>query len=86
MADWKWCRVTPEVRRGRGGLGCGPAPSTGACAVNILEADIRLCAEAHASKAAEYEAGGNTRGAAELRRVSNLLYAILRGNWITVLP
>lgn len=48
--------------------------------------EVRKAAEAHAEKATKYEAGGNTRGAMELRRVSNLLYAILRGDWATILP
>lgn len=51
-----------------------------------LEAEIQRCAEAHVQKASEYERGGNMRGAIELRRVSNLLYAILRRNWATILP
>ncbi len=51
-----------------------------------LEEEVRKCAEAHTAKAAEYEANGNTRGAMDLRRVSNLLYAILRGDWTTILP
>jgi hypothetical protein len=51
-----------------------------------LEEEMRKCAEAHLRKAADYERGGNTRGAMELRRVGNLLYAVLRGSWSTILP
>jgi hypothetical protein len=52
-----------------------------------IEEIVRDAAEAHLRRGAEYEAAGNADGAARLRAVSNLLYAILNdGTFVTILP
>ena len=52
-----------------------------------LQKQVEECARAHQALASEYEAGCNTAGAMELRRVSNLLFALAQGQpWLTVLP
>lgn len=49
--------------------------------------EMRACALHHQRLASAYECGGNAFGAAELRRVSNLLWAIAQGEpWVPVLP
>lgn len=49
--------------------------------------DLINVALAHHDKAGEYERGGNARGAAQLRAVENMLWAIIRGDRVsTVLP
>lgn len=52
-----------------------------------LEEEITACARAHGDLARLYERHKNVRGAAELRRVENLLWALRRDEpWSTVLP
>jgi hypothetical protein len=49
--------------------------------------EIERCAEQHSAVARAYERGGNAIGAAELRRVENLLWRLAKGEaWTTVLP
>lgn len=51
-----------------------------------LEAEVEACAHAHAEAARAYERRGNAAGAAELRRVENLLWCLVQGHpWETVL-
>ena len=45
-----------------------------------LDKRVRACADKHLDRASESERKGNASGAAELRRVANLLYALLDGN------
>ena len=49
--------------------------------------EIERCAKRHSEVARAYECGGNAIGAAELRRVENLLWSLAKGEaWTTVLP
>lgn len=55
--------------------------------MSFLEDELERCAREHAEAARVYERGGNASGAAELRRVENLLWALRRCQvWSTVLP
>jgi hypothetical protein len=49
--------------------------------------ETEKCARAHGDLARAYERIGNVRAAMELRRVENLLWALVRGeSWTTILP
>jgi len=49
--------------------------------------DLERCAREHGDTARAYERAGNAAAAAQLRRVENLLWALVRGEpWSTVLP
>jgi hypothetical protein len=52
-----------------------------------LVEELKCCAVRHGERARSYERAGNSSGASELRRVENLLWALIRGeSWSTVLP
>lgn len=64
-----------------------PSLEVGSVAPDRLAEELRQCAARHGEFARSYERGGNASGAAELRRVENLLWALIRGEpWVTVLP
>lgn len=65
-----------------------PATWDGPVRASVSAQELADLAELHRAKAAEYEAGGNATGAAQLRAVQNLLWAVLRGERPagTVLP
>lgn len=55
--------------------------------MNSVHEELERCAKRHSEVARAYERGGNAIGAAELRRVENLLWSLAKGEaWTTVLP
>jgi hypothetical protein len=69
----------PSPTSRRGPLPHLPARWDGEVRVSISAQELADLAERHRAKAAEYEAGGNATGAAQLRAVQNWLWALLRG-------
>ncbi len=80
-------RSTLEAPRAPVLLGDGTSASPLRLARRDLRGDLRQCASCHQDLARVYERGGNATGAAELRRVSNLLWNLVHDEaWSTILP